>query len=212
MLKRSKTTDIYGTHRNKQAARSKIITAIAALLTLTLVSSAYAASQGWISFGGTVARTHNMGIRFVNASFAGTPRAGETIIIPAAEDYKRLSIATALIMPGDSRVVHFQIQNTGNQAVRILGIATYQDDRYSTGLHIEWPDDIATSPNLTNYVIIPDSMSSVFTMRINWDLNATNVLSSVIRSFSLTINYQDATLPLSTIRDIKSPLRSTELI
>lgn len=209
MLERSKAIGArsHSTHKAKQAARSKVIVSIAAILVLVLASSAYAASVGWLTFGGTITRTPNLDVRFANASFVGTPRAGESVTISASDDYKKLNISTALIMPGDSRVVQFQIQNMGNQAVRVLNVVASQDDRSSTGLHIEWPDDITTSPNLTNYVILPNATSSTFTMRISWDSSATNVLSGEIRSFSLTVNYQDASLPLSSVWGIKTHIR-----
>jgi hypothetical protein len=107
-------------------------------------------------------------------------------------------------MPGDSRTIQFQIHNTGSQAVRILNIVTTQDD-ISTGLRVQWPDDILESANLSNYVLLPETTSESFLIHINWDASAINVPSGQFRYFGFTLDYQDATLPIPTAHLISTP-------
>gem|GEM_PF-1316940 len=191
------THGLHDIRKAKQTAKRKIISAIAVFAVLTLVSLAYAASSGSFQFQGIVARGKNIDVRFTNAQFTGLPRIGESVLISTGSDYKQLSISAQLFMPGDSRPVQFQIQNTGTGAVRLVNISTTQDDSANTGLVIQWPDDIPSSPNLSNYIIMPGATSDAFSTNITWDPHATAVPSGQFRRFSLILHYQDASLPLT---------------
>lgn len=198
--------------RKKESTKRRVTFAICIFSVLALVSSVYAAQSGWFVFRGVVARTQNMDVRFANAQFIGLPRNGESIVISTANDYKSFSISAQLMMPGDSRAVQFQVQNIGNQAVRLLNISTTQDNSQTTGLVVQWPDDIPESPNLTNYVLIPESMSDTFLIYISWDSSATSVQAGQFRYFTLTMKYQNALLPISINFDQYLPLYVKEYL
>ena len=179
-------------YKNKANLKYKISFWGCFFIILMFFSSVYAASYGWFVFKGTVARTQHMDIRFVNADFIGSPRIGENITISVVDDYKTISISSQLMMPGDSRAIQFQIQNIGNQAVRLRNIISISASLEQTGLKVEFPDDIMESPNLHNYVLVSNTISDTFLIYISWDATAVNVQSGVFYNFSLTFNYQNA--------------------
>jgi len=187
------------TYNKRQKGRRKLVVAICIFAFVALASTVYAMGSGWFVMQGVVARTENISVRFVNADFVGVPRIGENVFISAADDHRSFSITTQLMMPGDAREVTFQIQNTGNQAVRLINIQTEADDTATSGLVIFWPDEIADSPNLSNLILVSGATSDLFRIRIGWDPNAVNVPTGTFRNFSLTMNYQSAMLPLGDI-------------
>jgi hypothetical protein len=187
------------TFKKRQNGRRKLVVAICVFAVAALASTAYAIGSGWFVMQGVVARTENISVRFVNAGFAGTPRSGEQVFISAADDHRNFSITTQLMMPGDYREVAFQVQNTGNQAIRLINVQTEAEDAATSGLAIFWPDDLANSPNLSNHVLVSGATSDVFRIRIAWDPNAVNVPTGTFRNFSLTMNYQSAMLPLGDV-------------
>ena len=186
----------YDARQQKRSVRQGAMIAAGVLAALAVVSLGYAAASGALDFYGIAARGEVINVQFANARFLGSMRAGEAISIPAAADYQSLQIEAQLMMPGDSRVVQFQIQNTGNQAVRLLGVRTEMPDTAETGLKISWPDEIPESPTLTNHVLVPGAVSDIFLIYIEWDLAAVNVPSGQYRNFSLTLDYQNALIPL----------------
>jgi hypothetical protein len=187
------------TYKKRQSDRRKLVAAICVFTVAALTSTAYALASGWFVMQGVVARTENIDVRFVNANITGTPRIGEQAVISAADDHKSFTITAQLMMPGDSREVTFQVQNTGNQAVRLLNIQTAVENPAESGLAIMWPDDIADSPSLSNFVLVSGATSDTFRIRIGWDANAPNVQTGAFRTFTLTMDYQCALLPLGDV-------------
>lgn len=179
-------------YRKKANLKYKLLFVGCFFFIITLISAIYAAEYGWFVFKGSVARTQNMDIRFANAELIGLPRAGESVSISTIDDYKVINISVQLIMPGDSRAIQFQIENIGNQAVRLKDLYAASTAPEITGLIVEFPDDIPESPNLKDYVLVSNETSDHFLIYITWDANATNVESGVFRDFSLTFKYQNA--------------------
>lgn len=192
MKKRFKS--VQQSYRNKANLKYKIAFIGGFFVILTLLSLVYASNYGWLVFKGTVARTQNMDIRFVNAEFLGLPRAGESVAVSSADDYKTIRLSLQLMMPGDSRAVQFQIQNIGNQAVRLVNIKTSFDSARPDGLIIEFPDEIAESANLKNYVLVSSETSDKFLIYVTWDANAVNLDTGDFHDFTLTFDYENAML------------------
>jgi hypothetical protein len=186
-------------HKKKQSSRRKLFVAICIFAVIVSASTAYALSSGWIVMQGVVARTENIDVRFVNARFVDTPRIGELVTISSIDNQRSFSITAQLMMPGDYRDVSFQIRNTGNQAVRLLNIQTTADNPAVTGLTVIWPDDNINSPNLTNYLLISGETSDIFIVRIGWDSNLPNAPTGLFNTFSLTMNFQNALLPIGGV-------------
>jgi len=180
----------------KKNGRIKLLFAVGLFAAAAIVSTAYALGSGTITMRGVVARTQNIDVRFTNAVFVGGSRTGEHVTISADHDYKKFFISAQLLMPGDFRDVSFQVQNTGNQAVRLLNVQTASDDSASTGLLVLWPDENPSSPNITNYLLMPGAVSDTFLLRVGWDPAAVDVPTGLFRSFSLILDYQNALLPM----------------
>jgi hypothetical protein len=180
----------------KKFGRHKLLIAIGIFAAAALVSSVYAMSSGWIIMQGVVARTENIDVRFVNARFVGTPRIGEFTAISAADSQRSFSITAQLMMPGDVREVAFQIRNTGNQAVRLLNLQSVYEETEISGLSVIWPDDNPDSPDLTNFVLVSGATSDTFIIRIGWDSNYPDVPTGMFKTFTLTMDYQNALLPI----------------
>ena len=185
--------DIY---KQKKSGRRKLMAAIGIFTAVALASTAYALGSGWIVMQGVIARTQNIDVRFINARFVGEPRIGEFVVISSADNQKSFTITAQMMMPGDSRRVQFQVVNTGNQAIRLLDIQTKADDPAATGLVITWPDDNPASPDLTNYLLVSGAVSDVFYINIGWDINVPNAPTGLFNTFTLTMNYQNALLPI----------------
>jgi hypothetical protein len=186
-------------HKKKCGGRIKLLVAIGVFTAVFLTSTAYALSSGWIVMQGVVSRTENIDVRFANARFVGEPRIGEFVVISSADNQRSFTITAQLMMPGDSREVSFQVINTGNQAIRLLDIQTVQDDPSVTGLMIQWPDENPNSPSLTNYLLVSGATSDTFRIRIEWDANVSNAPTGLFNTFTLTMNYQNALLPIGGV-------------
>jgi len=192
------TRDSNGQYKTKQSGRRKLLIAICIFASVFFTSTAYAMSNGFFYMQGTVARTENLDARFINARFTDSPRIGEYAAISALDGQRSFSVSAQLLMPGDFREVAFQIRNTGNQAVRLLNLQYVADNPATTGLIIIWPDDNPNSPSLTNYVLVPGVTSDTFFMQIGWDPNLPGVPTGLFNTFSLTLDFQNALLPIGS--------------
>ncbi|MCL2869817.1 hypothetical protein FWF48_03350 [Candidatus Saccharibacteria bacterium] len=181
------------THRKKRTARTKLLIVIALFVFMFSMSSVYAMATGWLTIQGIAARTEVIQVEFSAVNIVGTLRPGEFTTISAADNNQIINASLLLAMPSDSRTISFSIRNTGNQAVRLLNISTVADT-VGTGLVVQWPDDIAGSPNLTNYVLSPGGTATFLTV-VGWQAGAYDVDTGLFREFSITFNYQNASLP-----------------
>jgi len=187
----SKSLD-YDTRRKRRSSRMKLWITIGLFAAVTMASSVYAAENGQFNFQGTAARVDLVDVRFSLAQFSDTPRMGEYSYILAGDNFKVVQISCLLLGPGDTRQVQIRINNVGNQAVRLLNITTSA----APGLAIQWPDDIPESPNLTNAVLVPGAVSDVYLVNITWDPAQPNITTGIFRDFMLTLDYQNAALPI----------------
>ena len=180
----------------KRSTRFSMIITGACLVVFLVSGIVYAATMGTLQINGEVRRKSGSGtstndaVRFYDASFVGGRRTGEAISIPAITDFQSMNIVAQLLQPGDTRTIQFRVINAGTTAVRLRDVQTSAETS-NTGLAVAWPDQIANSANLTNFVLLPGNISNTFLIQLSWNTTQPGVTTGVFRHFALSVMYED---------------------
>ena len=152
----------------------KITILLSVVLILFTVTVAYAITSGVLAFTGTATFQNHTEVVFTNASIDGV-KDGESVII--SPDGRSLVFTTIVATPGESRIIHFNLQNIGNQAAQ-LGALNTSDPGLGSGVIVTWP-------NLDNVVLSIGATSSLYSIVVTWDSNYPGVTGAVQYSASL---------------------------
>lgn len=178
--------------KRRKTAHRRILVAVVVFAMLFVGSVAYAASTGALFIRGSIARDVNLSVKMQDAYIIGGARVGETLTVSVANNYQVMDINVRLMNPGDVRTIIFHVLNDGNQAARVMYIEYDHPDETTSGLLVEYPDDIPESPNLNGTVFMPGSYSEDYMIVVRWDANATTVPTGITYPFRLIMHYQNA--------------------
>lgn len=179
-------------HQKRKSAHKQILVAVIAFMILFICSVTYAASAGTLFMRGSIARDVNLSVKMQDAYIIGGARTGETLTVSVANNYQLMDINVRLMHPGDVRTIIFHVSNDGNQAARVMYVEYEHPNEVTSGLIVEYPDDIPESPNLNGTVFMPGTYSEDYMIVVRWDSASTDVPTGITYPFRLIMHYQNA--------------------